>query len=780
VDAERQAVLAVARVGLWLGIAACLLPFDRLGEQPVWLWWGLADGTALDVLALLAPGACAGVCALIAWRRPCKVTAAAGLSAALLCAWALGWAASLGSHPVPGYAHLGLGLPALFGHRLGLLVGGLGLLAAGVRLGARGFLEPLDGREPLADPWPAGRVLLALGLGAVALAYLLPVRGELPLWSLGTGLASALGAARGAEELSLLAGQVLSLGPLFLALAAAPRMVRPAGASGGALPLVAVAYLPALGLLMGLRTWPFDPALALVHLRAALLLAGVLAILGLALPALLRGAWYEIPWLLGRLGRSDVMLAVALSAPEPSVGLAAGLRRLRPWGRAFARRRLRLWQTAAAEVPGAAPADLSGVIRCLERRWQEERLGGAPAGGSSPDWPWALRSAWPLALALAVLAGLGLAAWSASRRPPADSAWRLAQPSPAVEALFTRRLPEVVLDMSRAPQPLGRLPGWPGLAGALAAVEPEAPGLERAVSALLEAGRHGARRTLGVRRARDRLNGLLQAAGLPFYVSARVRWGPGDGGGGLFYLLVYRIEACARYRLAGSDRVFGVLLVRRVDRLNVVEGYLGMTEQAEAFVTVYLDRLEDYAGDRLAAVAARFGPVGGALRRALGELGLPEDEAPALGGALGERLVEGLARHELHHRLVGVEPEPPPLLWRLLAVYPEEAVRGVTAELGAYLGELRLDGIYARLRLAWMLDELDDEGGDDGYHGWARTFLVSRLLGEDVCTQPACRTALAWRLQALPPEELLARVDRLHRALFGDPTPIFERLPAPN
>jgi len=780
VDTERQAVLGVARVAACLGLLAALLPFDRLGGQPVWPWWGLADGGPLHVLALLLPAAGALACALLAWRSPGKAALAAWLLGAAALAWAVGWLASLTPHPLPSYAHLGLGLPALFGNRLGVLVCGLGLLAAGLRLGARGFLEPLDGRRPLADPWPVARVLSALGLAGVLLTYLLPQRGEVPLASLSVAIAGLVGGLEGAEELALLAGQVLSLGPLLLALAALPRLVWPARERGGALPMLAMLYLPALGLLVGLRSLALDPALALVHVRSALVLTCLLLVLGVALPAAVRGAWFEIPWLLGRLGRVDVVLAVALSAPDPAVGLAAGLARLAPWGRPFVRRRLRLWQAAAAEVPGAAPADLSGVICCLERRWQEERMSGAQGAGPRPDWPWALRSVWPAVLALALLVGLGLAAWAVGRRPDPGRPWPLRPAEAAAEEALTLRLPEVVLDMSRAPQPLERLPGWPALAAALAGSERQAPGLTRALTELLEAGRRGARRTLSVRRDRDRLNTLLQTAGLPFYVSARVRWSPVDGdGGGLFYLMVYRVVANPRYRLLDDGRVFSVLHLRRADRLNVIEGYMGMTEEAEAFVTVYLDRLADYAGARLGSAAQRFGPVGDALRRAFEELGLPADAEPDLTGPLGERVVEGLARHELHHRLAGVEPEPPLLVWRLLAAYPEEAVRGVTAELGAYLGELRLDGVYARLRLAWMLDELDDEEGDAGAHGWAREFLVSHLLGDDLCQEPDCRTALARRLAALPAEELERRVDRMHRTLFGEPAPVFERLPEP-
>jgi hypothetical protein len=782
---ERQALRAAAWASAWLCLLAGLLPFERLGASVVWPWWGLLDAGPWDALALLLPllGAF-GSAGLALWARP-KASLAAGLLLGLGALSALAWLAGRQPHPLPVYAHLAIGLPPLFERHLGLLLAGLATLVAGIRLGAAGFLEPLEGRPPPCDARSLARALTALGLALVGLVYLLPQRGEFPLWAslrevfellLGGGLAPGQAAA-------LLAGHALSLAPLVLAGLSLPRLWRPAPAFGGALPLVLLGYLPALALLTGLRHLPVNPTQTLLHLRAAALLGALVWTGGLALPALVRGLGFEIPWLLGRLGRIDLVLAVALSTPEPEAGLRASLARLMPWGRVLARRRLGLWRAVADEVPGAARADLPAVIRYLERRWREEHQAG---GGEQeppqrlPDWPWWMRSAWPAAGLGLLVVGFALEAWGGARPPDPARPWPLGPCPPAVETLLVERLPEVVLELSQSPQPLERLPAWGDFLAAARAAEVEVPGLGRAVGELLEAGRHGVRRAHSLRRARDRVNRRLRSASVPLILSARLRQLPGEDAG-LFLGLVYRIRHSPAYRLQSDGRAFTVLMLERADPLNVVEGYMGMAEEAEAHVSVYLDRLQAFAHDRLQAAAQRFGPVGEAVRVALAELGLDPLAVPEPGGPLDGLVLEGLVRHELHHRLYGLEPEPPALLWRLLGAYPEEAVRGVTSELGAYLGELALGATYIRLRLAWMLDELDEPEGREGYHGWARMFLVSHLLGDELggelCWEGACRLGLARRLVTLPGEELLGRVDRLHRALFDESAPRFERVP---
>jgi len=266
---------------------------------------------------------------------------------------------------------------------------------------------------------------------------------------------------------------------------------------------------------------------------------------------------------------------------------------------------------------------------------------------------------------------------------------------------------------------------------------------------------------------------------VPYYLRSRL-WPGGGSDGDRFAVLVYRVAACRRYRPAGGGTPRAVLELERVDRLGVIEAYMGVTEQEETFVTVIRDRLDHFVRQRLSLVAGRRDALGGIARRAAVHLG-GGDFDPALGAEsrLGQALIEGLIRHELHHRWLGLDPDPPAALWAALPDHPEPAVRAVTAEVGAYLGELRTGPAYARLRLALMLDALARPAGRRGSHGRARAFLLQRLLGP---ARPARswtaaeRWAAARGLEALTDTDLIDRIDHLHRRLFNTPTPVFERV----
>ena len=105
-------------------------------------------------------------------------------------------------------------------------------------------------------------------------------------------------------------------------------------------------------------------------------------------------------------------------------------------------------------------------------------------------------------------------------------------------------------------------------------------------------------------------------------------------------------------------------------------------------------------------------------------------------------------------------------------------MRGVAAEVGAFLGELSYHPAYARMRIALMLDSLESPEGDRGYHGMARVFLVGRLF--DVEAEWAWRSAVprlvAPILAVMSDADLTERINRCHRDLFGVPAPVFERV----
>ncbi|MBW2699285.1 MAG: hypothetical protein JRF33_00570 [Deltaproteobacteria bacterium] len=768
------------RSARWLLLLAAILPFEFDGLDAVWPWQGLVDSGLVDGLALLAPMFAALLAFGLVRCRPQKVA----LSLSLLVVIGLGCLLSAWSrlvpHPLGVFENLSDGLPPLFSRSLWLLVSGQALLAAGLRLGGRGLIEPMEGRPSLSDPWPAARVLTALGVVAVIAFYLLPYRGTMPLLELLGDIGILLAKLEELSALALLAGHILSLGPLAFALVAMWHLFRPAKGRGGPLAGFLIVYLPCLCLVVGLRNLPFLPAYTLVHLRSAALLFALTGGLALSVAALLRALWFEIPWLFGRLTRFDDMLAASLSAPDATDSLQRSMERLNPLLRIWLRRRLALWRSAASGLPEAGAADLSRVMILLERRWREERNGPnsmeVDESDKPPAWPpWAIGHRLSLLLVFLVVTLLGLT-WGMAHRSELGMPWILEEPAKPLHHLFTEQFPEVVMDMSRNPgMAIERLPRFKELKLRLREFRTSLPGLDTRMQELLRLGHKGRSRIRRIRRARDDLNHLLRAHNVPFFVSSRVR--AQSEGPDMFYVLVYRILACRRYQHASSQQVFAVLELSRVDRLNIVENYLGMTEHEETYVTVFSDRLEQVLGGRLRNLMAQDGVLaeealkGWIAGRPEGAADLGVESGPGL-----DLLREGLTRHELHHRWMGLEPEPSTLLWTRLDGFSEDAVRGVTAEVGAYLGELRSSPAYARLRLALMLDSALRPMGSMGIHGRARDFILEQILLPELAVDFSPRihgAAAAERLAEFGDDDLIERVDVVHRKVFGVGAPVF-------
>jgi hypothetical protein len=144
-------------------------------------------------------------------------------------------------------------------------------------------------------------------------------------------------------------------------------------------------------------------------------------------------------------------------------------------------------------------------------------------------------------------------------------------------------------------------------------------------------------------------------------------------------------------------------------------------------------------------------------------------------GPVGRFVVEGLTRHELHHKWLGLDPEPPTALWAWMSEYTGDAVCGVAAEVGAFLGELSYSPAYARMRLALMLDSLESREGHRGTHGMARVFLIGRLFEVESAWEwrYALPRLVAPILATMSDADLAALIDTCHRDLFGVPAPVF-------
>ncbi len=780
-DREQEAQKTYLRLFAWVLFFTSLMLFDFYGSQPVWPWEGFLDGWWTDGLALLLPLLGAILFFLLARAGWSKVTVALVVLAALGTGWAVSWWSTLAPHPLGVYDHLADGLPPLFSRAFWLLILGTGLLAAGVRLGARGFLQPAEGRPALADPWVPARLLTGLGILLMLLFYLLPYRGSVPIFSLVAGIVELtrhLDEASGlAPGIALMAGHVLSLGPLLFALGSVVRVFWRAPEHGGMLFALLLAFLPLLCVLVGLRNFAVLPAATLLSLRSAALIMTVMAGLGLALPILVRGAWYEVPWSFGQLTLADRMLAAALSGGEPrsEEAVARSLGRIHPLVRPFVRRRLRMWRSAAAQA-GAGEAELSQVMSFLSGRWQEERKSDEEL---PRDWPGWMRGQWIPALASGFLILLGALTLLAVHRSPATATWVCSGDDHAGRELFEEAIPAVISDLSYRGGDIQNLDSFGGLERSLEAAEAYCPGIRSEVINLLELGSRGRKRLHSIWRARDRLNQLLQLNGVPYFVRARVRARRRPGGGDLFYTLNYRVTDCRRYRVENGGEVLPVLHLQRADQLNVIEYYVGAADEEDPYVTMLLNRVEVFLDRRLREVVARDDSVGDAAARGvLAVAESPETLDQGLAGPLGRLIVEGLTRHELHHKWLGLDPEPPTALWAWMSEYTTDAVRGVAAEVGAFLGELGYHPAYARLRLALMLDSLETAEGHRGYHGIARVFLLQQLFGIESAWEwrSALPHLVAPILATIDDSDLKGRIDRCHSALFGVPPPVFERM----
>ncbi len=54
-DTEQAAINSYLRVFSWVLLGVTLLPFDFYGDDPLWPWLGILDGSWADILALLLP-----------------------------------------------------------------------------------------------------------------------------------------------------------------------------------------------------------------------------------------------------------------------------------------------------------------------------------------------------------------------------------------------------------------------------------------------------------------------------------------------------------------------------------------------------------------------------------------------------------------------------------------------------------------------------------------------------------------------------------------------------
>jgi hypothetical protein len=773
-DREQQSLESYLKFFSWVLFGVAFLPVSVCGREPLWPWDALGDASPADALALLLP-LIGGVALFVLGRnRLGKNTRAFSLLLFMGLAWWVNAVAEKGPHSLLPYQHLADGFPSLFGRRLWLFVLATVLLVGGIRLGAAGFLAAEEDRIEEMDPWTPARVLTLLGISLVVIFYCLPWHGQIPLISFFDLVSMPLAQEEGLVGLAVFVGRMLSLGPLLLAVAAFLRLWKRAPDTGGMLAGLLLGYVPMLGFLMALRTFATLPAFALVLIRSSAVMLSVTAGCAIALAAWIRGLWFDVPWLLGSIGSMDLYWMKVLSESDPALSISKGLHSNHPMVRPFLKRRLLLWQKAAAAALGGSEINFSGTVRWMESRRREEGLSDRKdlSGWVNPRW-----------VSLGVVFSLiGLAAAAVPfLRFDDNVVQRLGQEihvSPVLDRVFEKEIPKTQEELYHFSTPFEQAPSVAKIAASLSEVEGDHQGLKSLVLKFLSLSREGRHRIHRTRRARDELNRMMLREGIPYYLGGSLQPRM-TSDRDMFVVLTYHILDKKRYRHNISGAPFEVLLLSRADNLNIVESYVGATEEEESFVTLLLDRLEELVTESLIPMADRKDGIGRAVLQSIERGGIPSmDVRLGVDGFLSELLLEGLIRHELHHRWMGTHPEPPDALWVWMRGYSDDAVGDVAAEVGALLGELAYAPEYARLRIALSLESLQDERGYGGSHGMAARFLLHRFFGVEPESKSAWRmigsgTVLGW-LDAWNDRELMEAIDGCHKDLFGMEAPRFD------
>ncbi len=183
-DQDRDSLKTYLKIFGWLLLVCSCLPFDFYSDQPVWPWLGVVDGKWADILALALPLICAITFIILSRSRLSKTTLAFAILAGLAFAWlADRWSLQM-PYSLNVYENLPSGLPNLFSRALWLVLLGIILLAAGVRLGSKEYNEQIEGQPRPIGSFKTARLLTISGIGLIFLFYWLPHKGSIPLFRL--------------------------------------------------------------------------------------------------------------------------------------------------------------------------------------------------------------------------------------------------------------------------------------------------------------------------------------------------------------------------------------------------------------------------------------------------------------------------------------------------------------------------------------------------------------------------------------------------------------------
>ena len=791
-DTQRRSLITYLRSFAWIMGFCAMLPFDVLAGESIWPWMGLRDAAFLDAIAILLPLMGAVVFMLLSFSRMSKLNLCLFVLTVFGLGWIVNWWAQQIPHPLPVFEHLTDGLPGLFSRSLWLLLLGTSAIGAGVLLVSKRN-TPEVGISLRAGRTRAGRWLVLAGVSLVVIFYFIDYRGHNPLVDLLVRMVQLLTALHDIQGLALFSGHVLSIGPLLLAVASVFKSFQKVPGRNMAFFSFCSGFIPALCLLVGVRDLSINPVTALVHIRSAGLILAVTLGASLSLAALFDSLWFDTPWLGGKMTKLDHLFACAGDSTMDHVRFFRELfKPMNPIVRLFAKHRLSMWVAAAGSSENSEKNDLEKVVDLLEQVQLEETAmlcrGNLPEPEAKQDKrkgprcmvAWWLRGHWMTMAGLCFVALLGLVSFYSMWRPKLQICPNLDDANVVDNGLanevFSHLIPDVILDMERYGKLRRTVPLFM-LKNALLKLNAQAPGVYSKALSLLETASEGRYMFHSLRRVRDGLNRLLLKNHIPYYVSSRML--PRRDAPDLFYLLSYKISFCSMYVDTNTGQKFSVLYLHRVDGLNIMESYMGVAEEEEEFVTVIIDRLSSFMQEQVLTIVDRSDLVGKIVSDCISVLGQgPGDLSKGVEGSLGKNLLQGLTRHELHHRWIGLEPEPPTEIWAFLLEYSNSFARAVTSEVGAFLGEMIYCPSYARLRLALMVDALGRPEGRKGVYGRARVFVLHKVLGVDVFSgQRPTRSWLAMaaeRLEAIDDDSLTLRIDKAHIDLFGVPVPRFE------
>lgn len=631
------------------------------------------------------------------------------------------------------------GLPSHYWRNAPLYLLAFMLLAAAARIAYR------QGGEADANEARWGLRLLIAGSALLAVFYVWPQRGEVPVVELARSFFADLSGLPGRLKLGLWSNRILSMLPVLALVFCAVILARRRFfgvvkmAAPGPLYAFFIACVPVLCLMAGVRVAMSGAGVGfLLALRNAAILGGVIIVGAAAVHALLAQLFFDGPherdeaselWrdrllraLVGAPG--DTLVAAPALPPElaavtTTVEGAARFAAAHPLLRALTRRRARalaqerqLYGDPSEPLVDYVRRRLSGQGPSRTEHRHDEPT-HAPGHLVLPRWAVGRQST--IATAIIVVIMIVLRVFLAVPGKAAEP-WTPGAETPEGLALFRDALPRYIIALSwarprKGASPEEKLQGRKRLErarGELTLAAKPFPAMAAPIAAFIDVAESFGYRPKKTTRALSAIDSAARAMGLPFSVEAVV-WTQRTGGRRdaskpwrksavelkpFVGIKVFRVKRVRTFEAGGAP--VAAAWLERLDKLNLGEDHLGRSRPDLSYALVLVDEAKRHAERLLAGKRApldlgllRLGDSVDALEKAaLDALGPREGAQGALAvEKLTEATILATERHELEHESDSGQ-NVPSALFRVMPMFSDRSVRNTAREVRAYLAEM--------------------------------------------------------------------------------------------